>query len=61
MKGRYEYPRYMFSNRSADIRGIFMRACDRAGIHYKQNYERSITVSQRESVEKLDTFIGLKY
>src|SRR5206468_3743450 len=28
---RYEYPRYMFSNRSADIRRIFTDACDRAG------------------------------
>lgn len=32
VRGRYEYPRYMFSNRSADIRGIFMTACGRAGI-----------------------------
>jgi len=30
--GRYEYVRYMFSNRSGDIRRIFTDACDRAGI-----------------------------
>ncbi len=30
--GAYSYPRYMFSNRSADIREIFAAACRRVGI-----------------------------
>jgi hypothetical protein len=58
---RYEYRRYMFSNRSADIRRIFTDACDRAGIEWRQNYEWSIAISRRESVEKMDRFIGPKF
>ena len=57
---RYEYPRYMFSNRSADIRHIFTDACDRAGIEWRQNLEWSISISRREAVEEMDRFIGYK-
>lgn len=57
---RYEYPRYMFSNRSADIRRIFTDACDRAGIEWRQNYEWSISIARRESVKKMDRFVGYK-
>lgn len=56
----YEYPRYMFSNRSADIRQIFTDACDSAGIEWKQSYEWIISVSRRDAVAKMDGFIGLK-
>ena len=58
--GRYEYVRYMFSNRSADIRGIFTDACDRAGIEWRQSYHWMISVSRRASVEKMEQFIGPK-
>jgi hypothetical protein len=54
----YEYPRYVFSNRSADIRGIFTDACARAGIEWRQSNDWTISVSRRESVEKMDQFIG---
>ena len=54
----YEYARYMFSNRSADIRGIFTDACDRAGIEWRQSYDWTISVSRREAVEKMDQLIG---
>jgi hypothetical protein len=57
---RYEYPRYMFSNRSSDIRRIFTEACNRAGVEWRQNLEWSIAVSRRESVDKMDRFIGPK-
>lgn len=57
---KYEYPRYMFSNRSADIRRIFTDACDRAGIEWRQSYEWIISISKREAVEKMDQFIGPK-
>jgi hypothetical protein len=56
----YEYPRYQFSNRSADIQGIFTDACDRAGIEWRQMNEWTISVAQRASVETLDHFIGPK-
>jgi len=57
---RYEYPRYMFSNRSADIQRIFTDACDRAGIEWRRSYEWTISVSKRESVAVLDRWIGPK-
>jgi hypothetical protein len=57
---QYEYPRYMFSNRSADIRRIFTDACDRAGIEWRQSYEWIISISRQESIEKMDRFIGHK-
>ena len=56
----YEYTRYMFSNRSSDIRRIFTDACDRAGIEWRQSYEWIISVSRRKSVEEMDRFIGPK-
>jgi hypothetical protein len=50
----------MFSNRSQDIRRIFTDACDRADIEWRQSYEWTISVSRRQSVEKMDHFIGPK-
>jgi hypothetical protein len=50
----------MFSNRSADIRRIFTDACDRAGIEWRQSYHWMISVSRRDSVEKMEHFIGKK-
>ena len=56
----YAYPRYQFSNRSADIRRIFTDACDRAAIEWRQSYEWTISISKRSSVEDMDRFIGPK-
>jgi hypothetical protein len=56
----YEYPRYSFSNRSKDIRDIFCRACDRAGIQWKQSNTWVISISRRVDVTLMDTFIGRK-
>jgi hypothetical protein len=44
------YPRYHFSNVSADIRGIFGRACN----------PWSLSVARRGSVALLDGFVGPK-
>jgi hypothetical protein len=56
----YAYPRYFFSNRSGDIRTIFMRACDSIGVECRPNGPYSISVARRRSVEILDGFIGPK-
>src|SRR5919107_2112337 len=56
----YEYPRYFFSNLSADIRALFCAACDRLGIRWTQSNHRNISVSHRHSVAALDAFIGEK-
>ena len=54
------YPRYHFSNVSADIRGIFGRACDQLGIEWRPNNPWSLSVARRGSVALLDEFVGPK-
>jgi hypothetical protein len=56
----YEYPRYFFSNLSADIRALFCEYCERLGIRWTQSNHRNISVSHRRSVAILDGFIGPK-
>jgi len=56
----YAYPRYFFSNRSADIRGLFCEYCDRLGIRWTQSNPRNISVAHRPSVALLDGFVGPK-
>jgi hypothetical protein len=56
----YEYPRYFFSNLSADIRAIFCEHCDLLGIRWTQSNPRNISVSHRKSVALLDQFVGPK-
>ena len=57
---RYTYPRYQFSNRSADIRGIFTAALDRLGIAWRQSNAWTISVARRQAVASLDEFVGPK-
>jgi hypothetical protein len=54
------YPRYHFSNVSADIRGIFGRACDQLGVEWRANNRWSLSVARRGSVALLDEFVGPK-
>ena len=54
------YPRYLFSNRSDDILGIFCRACDQLGIDWRVMNPWNISVARRESIARLDEFIGPK-
>lgn len=56
----YSYPRYFFSNRSPDIRALFVRACQRVGVECRQNSRHSVSVACRGSVEKLDVLVGPK-
>jgi len=57
---RYTYSRYLFSNRSADIRGIFTGALDRLDIPWRQSNQWTISVAQRQAVAALDGFVGPK-
>jgi hypothetical protein len=54
------YPHYHFSNRSDDIREIFGEACRRLGIACRPNNRWDLSVARRESVKRLDSFIGPK-
>lgn len=58
--GRYAYPRYFFTNLSADIRGIFCEHCELLGIRWTQSNPRNISISHRDSVAILDSFVGPK-
>lgn len=57
---RYRYSRYMFTNASDDILGIFTDALDVLGVHWTQTTARDISVARREDVAFLDTFVGPK-
>jgi hypothetical protein len=54
------YPRYHLTNVSADIRGIFGRACDQLGIEWRPNNPWSLSVARRGSVAMLDELVGPK-
>jgi hypothetical protein len=56
----YSYPRYTFSNRSRDIRGFFTATCDQLHIEWRQMNRWNISVARRESVARLDEFVGPK-
>ena len=56
----YAYPRYFFSNLSADIRGLFCEACDRLGVRWTQSNARNISVSHRRSVAVFEELVGEK-
>jgi hypothetical protein len=56
----YSYPRYTFSNASADIRKLFCDACDLLGIEWRVMKARDISVAKRASVARLDQFVGPK-
>ena len=55
-----DYPRYQFTNASEDIRGIFCDTCDGYGVRWRQSAYRTISVSRRPDVAKLDAVIGPK-
>jgi hypothetical protein len=56
----YSYPRYFFSNLSADIRQIFCEHCELLGIRWTQSNPRNISISHRASVALLEEFVGPK-
>ena len=59
VKGK-SYPRYQFSNNSPDIQDIFCRAAESFGVHWTRPYWKTIAISRRADVEKLDKIIGPK-
>ena len=55
----WRHPRYSFSNRSADIRGIFCDACARLGLRWTTS-PYTIYISRKSDVARLDEFVGPK-
>jgi hypothetical protein len=57
---RYEYPRYMFSNESADIMQLCGWALDLLGIAWRMPRPNMLSVARREAVVALDVHVGPK-
>ncbi len=57
----YEYPRYLFSNKSLDILGLCGEALDRLGVEWRFARPDVISVAKRGAVARLDEFVGPKY
>ena len=54
------YPRYFFSNRSADILAIFCRACDDLGLAWTRPSAKHVSIARRPGVARLDDLVGPK-
>jgi hypothetical protein len=57
---RYDYPRWMFSNRSDDILDLCTATLDQVGIAWRRPRVNIIAVSRAADVAALDGLIGLK-
>lgn len=57
---RRHYPRYQFTNRSDDIRGLFCWALGLLDVHWTRANAVTISVARRDDVRFLDTFVGPK-
>jgi hypothetical protein len=57
---RYDYPRWQFTNYSAEIRGWCCDALDLVDVPWRQSNHKTISVSTRAGVARLDELIGLK-
>lgn len=58
---RYEYPRYFFTNKSADIQRLYCETLDGLGISWKMANKYNISVARKESVALMDVHVGPKY
>jgi hypothetical protein len=56
----YAYPRYSFSNRSADIKAILCEHLELLGIPWRRASDVNISIARREAVAALDLFVGPK-
>ena len=56
----WSHPRYSFANCSEGIRTIFCDACDLMGLHWTTAGEKTIYVSRKADVARLDRFVGPK-
>jgi hypothetical protein len=57
---RYDFPRWQFTNNSADIRELCCWALDLVDVPWRQSNWKTISVSTRAGVAGLDRLIGLK-
>jgi hypothetical protein len=55
-----EYPRYFFSNRSAQIHEMLREALDQLGIRWTASRWDTTSIARRNAVAALDDFVGPK-
>lgn len=62
---RYEYPRYFFTNLSADILRLFTDTLDKVGVEWKSTNQsravQNISIAKKASVALMDLHVGPKY
>ncbi|MEW2455691.1 MULTISPECIES: helix-turn-helix domain-containing protein [Streptomyces] len=62
---RYEYPRYLFTNKSADITRLYTGTLDKLGVAWTSTRHRNgstnISVARNASVALMDVHIGPKH
>ncbi|WP_310719643.1 transcriptional regulator [Streptomyces lydicus] len=65
VRKRYEYPRYFFTNMSADIIRLYTDTLDKVGVEWRPARQarkaENISVAKRSSVALMDQHIGPKY
>lgn len=57
---RYSYDRYYFTNRSEDIKDLFIRTCSLVGVDTRRVGAMNVSVAKRDSVARLNEFLGPK-
>jgi len=57
----YEYPRYLFVNKSEDILRLCGETLDLLGVTWRFSKPDTISVAKRQAVARLDEFVGPKY
>jgi hypothetical protein len=58
---RYEHPRYLFTNKSTDILGLYCEALDLLAVEWRRAKPDTVSVARREAVARLDRYVGPKY
>ncbi|MBW1599575.1 helix-turn-helix domain-containing protein [Streptomyces sp. JJ38] len=66
VRKRYEYPRYFFTNTSADIIRIYTDTLTRVGVEWRASARHggsgvNVSVARRASVALMDAHVGPKY
>ncbi|MFE0473151.1 transcriptional regulator [Streptomyces sp. NPDC058947] len=57
---RYEYPRYFFTNHSADIMRLFTTALDQVGVEWRRTNAHTVSIARKGSVALMDARVGAK-
>lgn len=54
------YPRYFFTQTSADIKQLFRETCTQLDVHFTEPSARTVSIARSSSVALVDSFVGPK-